>query len=164
MENITFNVTNSITEEIQKHKSSSHALSLLATLATDKQKIPLFITIECKSKENMDMIADDVLGNIVKSVANPAYLRSCKKNNEFQTEYFDNKNLEKTNAPPGSPSQFLKNSVVLVDVIINENSTEYFIYRKQEQNSVHLIFKINIVDELDKAMRTLTSLELEMSS
>jgi hypothetical protein len=93
MEKITFNIESSISEEIQKHKNDAHALALIATLATDQQKSSLEITIECKTIDNLQLIADDILGNILKSIANKAYLRSYKKIMYFKMNILGIKNL-----------------------------------------------------------------------
>lgn len=159
MEKVTFNVDSSISEEIQKHKNDVHALALIATLATDQQKKYLEITIECKTIDNLRLIADDILENILKSVANKAYLRSHKKNNIFQDEYFGQKKLESYNDPPSSPNMFLNQSKVIVDVVTNNNCVEYVIYRKQEQHNCRISFITKETDDVNKAFRNLSELE-----
>jgi hypothetical protein len=159
MEKITFNIESSISEEIQKHKNDAHALALIATLATDQQKSSLEITIECKTIDNLQLIADDILGNILKSIANKAYLRSYKKNNVFQNEYFGHKKLELYNDPPSSPDMFLNQSKVILDILTNGNSIEYIVYRKQEQHKCSISFVTKETDDINKAFRNLSELD-----
>ncbi len=175
MENILFNAQNAVNEEIKKHKDDAHGLALLSTLATDKLKEQLNITVECKTKDNMRMIADDILNNILKSIANKAYLRSCKKNDVFLESYFGYKNLENTNGFPSSPSLFLNDSSVLVDIIIYDNSTTadksderdmivYQIYRKQQSNMCTLTFKTKDSNDIEKTLITLSNLGRDLEN
>jgi len=162
MDTISFNIENNVTEEIRKHKDEPHALGLIATLATDQQKETLKITIECKTKDNMRLIADDILGNILKSIANKTYFRSCKKDDVFLKEYFGQKNLEEVDSPPMSPDLFLNQAKAIIDVCIQNNTIRYTIYRKQRDAKCVIEFVAKEVDDIDKAFQTLSALDRDM--
>lgn len=120
------------------------------------------MTIECKTKDNMQLIADDILGNILKSIANKTYFRSCKKGDVFLKEYFGQKNLEQVDGLPGSPDLFLNQSKALLDISIQNNTIRYTIYRKQHEHKCTITFVAKEIDDIDRAFQNLSALDREM--
>lgn len=126
----------------KKYLSDPHCVSLVTMAMIDERNKNLDIDFYVYDDVSIELYRDAILTTLLRCEASKILFRSCQISSKFVTDYQKTSDLTDNTRPPSSSDEFLLNSKVILDLIIEDDKTIFKCYRVNEIQSRTITIRV----------------------